>query len=51
MKNTCMALFLLLFLSIDLAGQEIYPYRDRDGKFGYKEKSGKIVIQIGRAHV
>ena len=44
MKNTFIALLLVLFFGIDAMGQEIYPYRSSDGKFGYKEKSGKVVI-------
>ena len=44
MKNAAFILFCFLFLSAYSIGQELYPYRDSGGKYGYKEKSGKIII-------
>ena len=38
MKNAAFILFCFLFLSAYSIGQELYPYRDIGGKYGYKEK-------------
>ena len=39
MKNAAFILFCFLFLSAYSIGQELYPYRDSGGKYGYKEKN------------
>lgn len=44
-KQTIITLCLILFGAIAAQAQELTPFKDANGKYGYKDKSGKIIVK------